>query len=228
MKRATAAASAVMIGLLVGACGGSSHQSSGSGNQPAASSQFVRAIDNPWFPLRPGSVYRYTGVKDGKPTTETVRVTRQTKTIAGVVTTAVDDRLYWHGKPVEITTDWYAQDRRGNVWYFGENTKELDLRGRVTSKEGTWRAGVNGAKQGLYMPAQPRVGQSARQEYLRGHAEDHFRVMSVGRRLETVEWTPLEPGVLDSKVYRRGVGTVLERTLKGGDERNTLVSFSHG
>lgn len=202
----------------------------GSAGSPAAtrSGNYVRTIDNEWFPLIPGSVYRYVGVKDGKATTETLRVTHHTKRITGVVTTAVDDRLYQGGRPVEITTDWYAQDRRGNVWYFGENTKELDMHGRVTSREGTWQAGVHGAKPGIFMPAHPRVGQTGQQEFLKGHAEDRFRVVSVGRLLKTEEWSPLEPGVLDAKFYRRGVGTVLERTVKGGDERNKLVSFKRG
>src|ERR671934_236881 len=96
-------------------------------------------------------------------------------------------------------------------------------------------AGVNGARAGLFMPAHPRVGQSALQEYYKGHAEDHFRVVSLSARVRTPaassshalltkEWTPLEPGVLDHKVYVRGIGTVLEQTVKGGDERNVLIS----
>jgi hypothetical protein len=94
------------------------------------------------------------------------------------------------------------------------------------STEGTWRAGVKGAKPGIYMPAHPRVGQTGRQEYYRVHAEDHFKVLSVAQRtLVTQETTPLEPGVVDHKTYRRGVGSVLEETVKGGDKRNELVSY---
>jgi hypothetical protein len=183
-------------------------------------------VDNPWYPLRSGSVYRYTGVKDGKPSRETLTVTHGTKTIAGVRCAAIDDRLFIHGKLAERTTDWYAQDSAGNVWYYGEDTAELDAAGHVTSTEGTWRTGVGGAKPGIFMPAHPRVGQTGRQEYLKGHAEDHFKVLKVTRRtLLTEETTPLEPGVVDHKHYKRGVGTVLEETVRGGDERNTLVSF---
>jgi hypothetical protein len=207
--------------------------------QPIDPNNFVRVVDNPWFPLKPGSVYRYRGVKDGKPSTDVVRVTHRTKTILGVTTTAVSDRLYIRGKLEEVTTDWYTQDLRGNVWYFGEDTKELDSNGRVKSTEGTWQAGVNGAKPGIYMPAHPRVGQSGRQEFYKGHAEDHFKVVarnvsakvpygSFRHALKTKEWTPLEPGVIDNKYYVRGVGTVLERTVKGGNERNSLVSFKGG
>src|SRR5207248_11247378 len=118
--------------------------------------------------------------------------------------------------------------RDGNVWYFGEATAELDPRGRVKSTEGTWQAGVHGARAGIYMPAHPRVGQSGRQEYYKGQAEDHFRVLSVGQRLLTQEWTALEPGVIDHKLYARGVGTVREETVKGGNERNVLVSVVSG
>jgi hypothetical protein len=189
-------------------------------------SGFRARVDNPWFPLRPGTTYVYRGVKDGQLSRDVVFVTHRTKTIQGVRCTAVSDRLYLRGRLEERTTDWYAQDKAGNVWYFGENTAELNAAGKVTSREGTWRAGVHGAKPGIYMPAHPRVGQTGRQEYYKGHAEDHFKVLKVGARtLVTQETTPLEPGVVDHKTYRRGVGTVLEQTVKGGDERNTLVSY---
>jgi hypothetical protein len=201
--------------------------------RPAA---FVARVDNPWFPLVPGTVYVYHGIKDGKPSRDVVKVTHATRTIEGVRATSVHDDLYVEGRLEERTTDWYAQDRAGNVWYLGENTAELDARGRVTSREGSWLAGVHGARPGIYMPARPVVGSSGRQEYLKGQAEDHFRVVSLDatvsapalsstNALLTEEWTPLEPGVLDHKLYVRGVGTVLEQTVKGGRERNALVSL---
>ena len=127
----------------------------------------------------------------------------------------------------ERTTDWYSQDAAGNVWYFGEDTAELTPTGKVASTEGTWQAGRDGAKARIYMPAQPRPGQSGRQEYYKGHAEDHFRVLGyLGKNALLIqETTPLEPGVVDHKLYVRGTGTVLERTVKGGDELNELISF---
>ena len=197
---------------------------------------FGDRIDNPWFPLKPGTTYRYVGIKDGQPSRDVVVVTHQTRTIQGVPCVAVQDQLYVRGKLHERTTDWYSQDRQGNVWYFGEQTAELDRNGRVTSTEGTWLAGVNGAKPGIYMPAHPRVGQTGRQEYYKGHAEDHFRVAAVigtvasgaEASVLTEETTPLEPGVLDNKLYVRGVGTVTELTVKGGSERNQLVSVTRG
>ena len=199
-------------------------------------SRFVDRVDNPWFPLTPGTVYVYRGIKDGKPSRDVVTVSRATRMIEGVKATSVHDDLYVEGRLEERTTDWYAQDRAGNVWYLGEATAELDRRGHVTNREGSWLAGVGGAEPGIYMPARPTVGRGGRQEYLKGHAEDHFRVvalnatvsapaLSSAHALLTEEWTPLEPGVLDHKLYVRGVGTVLERTVTGGSERNALVSL---
>jgi hypothetical protein len=196
---------------------------------------FTARVDNPWFPLKPGTRYEYIGVKDGRPSRNVVVVTHRVRTIEGAPCVAVSDRLYVEGKIHERTTDWYTQDRQGNVWYFGEDTAELDRNGRVTSKEGTWLAGTNGAEPGIYMPAHPRVGQSGRQEYYKGHAEDHFRIAAVIRSVSgalvsvlTEETTPLEPGVVDNKLYVRGVGTVTELTVKGGSERNQLISVTHG
>ena len=198
--------------------------------------QFASGATNPWFPLRPGTTWVYRGVKDGKVSRDVVHATGKTRRIAGVVCTAVSDRLYLRGRLEERTTDWYAQDKAGNVWYFGEATAELDVHGKVTTREGSWLAGVDGAVAGVFMPAHPRVGFSARQEYYKGHAEDHFRVLSLSAHVATPgassshavltkEWTPLEPGTIDHKYYVRGIGTVLEQTVKGGEERNTLLSI---
>jgi len=182
-------------------------------------------VTNPWFPLKPGSTYVYRGVKDGKPARDVVTVRHEVTTIDGVRCATVDDRLSLAGHLAERTTDWYAQDRAGNVWYYGESTAELDARGHVTSTEGTWRSGRDGAQAGIFMPAQPRVGESFRQEFFKGHAEDHFRVLRLsGSTLLTQEWTPLEPGVLDHKRYRREIGTVREESVRGPVERLVLVS----
>jgi len=194
---------------------------------------FSARVDNPWFPLPRGTTYVYEGSKDGEPGRDVVTVTRRTTTIAGAPCAVVSDRLYLRGRLAERTTDWYTQDRLGNVWYFGEQTAELDRNGRVTSTEGSWQAGVDGARPGIFMPARPRVGASFRQEFLRGHAEDHFRIiglvgMATKNALLTREWTPLEPEVVDHKLYVRGVGEVLEETARGGREHFELVSVRRG
>jgi hypothetical protein len=218
--------------LFVLASTGIAASAPGAGPNPG---DFVARVDNPWFPLIPGTTFVYRGVKDGRTARDVVTVTHATKTIQGVRSTAVADRLYLAGRLEERTTDWYAQDRRGNVWYFGEATAELDRAGHVTSTEGSWLAGRNGAKAGIYMTARPTVGQSRLQEYYKGHAEDHFAVVSLrarvsvpyttsNRALLTKEWTPLEPGTLDHKYYVRGIGNVKEVTVKGPLERSELVS----
>ena len=206
---------------------------------PVKHSGFSAQVTNPWYPLKPGSTYVYRGVKDEEPSREVMTVTRRTKMIDGAPCVVVSDLLYLRGRLEERTTDFYTQDAKGNVWYFGENTAELDRQGHVKNRSGSWRAGVDGARPGIFMFAHPRVGQSARQEYYKGQAEDHFRVLRLNatvrvtfgssrHALLTKEWTPLEPGVIDHKYYVRGIGTVLERTAKGPLERNELVSFRRG
>ncbi len=204
---------------------------------PAAQSagQFSSNVTNPWYPLKPGTTYTYKGTKDGRPSRDVLKVTRRTKLIDGVPCRVLDDRLYLNGRLAERTIDWYTQDAKGNVWYYGEATAELDAQGKVTSTEGSWQAGVDGARPGIYMPAHPKVEQSFRQEYYKGHAEDRFRVLGLHTKVKvpyisstnallTQETTALEPGVIDHKVYVRGIGTVKEETVKGGNETAVLVS----
>jgi hypothetical protein len=200
---------------------------------------FSARVDNPWYPLKPGSTYISQRVKDGEPSREVMTVKRRTKMVDGAACVVVQDLLYLRGRLEERTFDWYSQDAKGNVWYFGEKTAELDKNGKVTSTAGSWKAGVGGARAGIFMFAHPRPGRWARQEYYKGQAEDHFKVLSMRvsvtvpyisstRAMLTKEWTPLEPGVIDHKYYVRGIGTVLEQTAKGPLERNELVSFRRG
>lgn len=198
---------------------------------------FTARVDNPWYPLEPGTTYTYRGVKDGQPSRDVFIVTHRTTTVDSAPCVVIQDRLYLSGHLGERTTEWFSQDKQGNVWYFGENTATLDKKGHVTSTSGTWRAGVKAAKPGIFMFAHPTVGRSAQQEFFKGQAEDHFQVLNLHasvrvpfasshRALLTKEWTPLEPGTIDHKLYLRGVGTVLEQTVKGGSERAALVSFT--
>jgi hypothetical protein len=196
--------------------------------------RFGPDVDNAWFPLRPGTTYVYTGTKDGDPAIDVFAVSKKTQLIDGVRTRVVNDRLYLNGVLHERTTDYYAQDRCGNVWYFGEDTAELDAKGHVVSRDGSFRAGVRGAQPGVYMQAKPELGRSFRQEWSPGNAEDQFKVIGKNasvtvpygtfhHALRTQETTALESAVVDNKLYVRGVGEVQELSVKGPVERLSLV-----
>jgi hypothetical protein len=197
---------------------------------------FVHDVTNPWFPLIPGMQWVYRGTKDGRPTRDVVTVTSHRRVVDGVSCVIVSDVLSVHGHAIEKTHDWYAQDAKGNVWYFGEATAEYDTRGRLLTREGSWRSGRHGARQGLFMPARPRIGASYAQEHFLGVAEDHFTIAGLGVRVHvpvgrfrdgmlTLEYTPVEPGVVDAKYYVKGIGVVLETTLVGPREQNALLRF---
>src|SRR5882724_8754090 len=200
-------------------------------------SNFVKEVNNKFFPLKPGTTFFYEGLKDGIPARDETRVTHQTKTILGVKCTEVHDQAFENGILVEDTLDWYAQDIYGNVWYFGEDSKELDPAGNVISTEGSWEAGVDDAEPGIIMEANPQVGDRYHQEFARGVAEDMARVLSLEEStcvlygcfdhlLLTRETTRLDPGVVEQKYYAENVGFILAVTVKGGDERSELVRIT--
>jgi len=198
---------------------------------------FVDRIDNPYFTLEPGTVFRLRGVTEDGIENETVRVTDQTKTVMGVRTTVVQDVMRTTGEVSEWTHDWYAQDREGNVWYFGEDTAEYK-NGKVLNRHGSWEAGVDGALPGIIMNATPQVTDSYRQEFFEGEAEDMYWVVATGQTksvplgqfedtLRVIEWTPLEPNVVVEKTYAPGIGLLSERGLAGGRESVRLVEVRH-
>ncbi|HMA45861.1 MAG TPA: hypothetical protein VKP11_01405, partial [Frankiaceae bacterium] len=121
----------------------------------------------------------YTGVKDDKRALNISVTTSRTRQVAGVTTRVVEDRLYLNNVLEERTSDYYAQDRCGNVWYFGEDTTTLDANGKVISTDGTFHAGVEGAQPGVYMQARPELGRRFRQEWYAGQAEDTFKVIDL-------------------------------------------------
>jgi hypothetical protein len=201
-------------------------------------SDFTTRITNPWWPMRPGNrwVYRETDPEGGRQKV-VVTVTKRTKLIAnGVTARVVHDVVTEAGKPVEVTDDWYAQDRRGNIWYLGEATTEYED-GKPVSTQGSFEAGVDGAQAGVIMPAQPRPGLRYRQEYYKGHAEDRAKVIGLRLQAEVPfghfrpalmieEFNPLEPKVLEFKFYARGIGPVLAVSVSGGADREELVRFT--
>ena len=197
---------------------------------------FSPNVTNKLFPLTPGKTLVYTGTKDGKKALDLVVTTSRTRVIDGVATRVVEDRLYLNNVLEERTSDYYAQDRCGNVWYFGEDTATLDRKGRVADTEGTWHAGVDGAQPGVFMQAHPQVGRRFRQEWYQGQAEDVFKVIdrsaavtvpygSFRHALRTEETNALEPNVLDNKYYVKGVGEVAELSVKGPQEALKLVEI---
>jgi hypothetical protein len=156
------------------------------------------------------------------------------KRILGIDATIVHDKV-WHGdKLKEETFDWYAQDKAGNVWYMGEDTRAHWYLG-ITWRGGSWEAGRNGAQAGIIMKAAPVVGEQYRQEYYAGHAEDMGKVVSLAEAvtvpfgsfqgcLMTEDWTPLEKHSLERKYYCRGIGVVLEVNANNASERNELTA----
>jgi hypothetical protein len=234
MRRITVAAVAAIAAAL--ALAGPALSAPSCPRPPALPDTFVSQIDNPYLPLKPGTVLTYKGKLDGQPATDVFAVTGSTKVILGVTTTVIHDQVFIKGDLVEDTFDWFAQDASGNVWYFGEDTKELD-HGQVVTTEGSWEAGVDNARAGIFMPAQPMVGQSFKQEDAKNVAEDCSRIVdlnasvktrfvSSNEALKTEEFSLLEPDVLDNKYYVRGIGLVREQTIQGGSDVLELVSVT--
>ncbi|HEU0035877.1 MAG TPA: hypothetical protein VFQ53_34930 [Kofleriaceae bacterium] len=195
---------------------------------PINAASFKAAVDNPLYPLVPGTRFVYMAGSERVD----IEVLTTTRTILGITATEVHDVASVNGETIEDTIDWFAQDQAGNVWYLGEDTKELEG-GQVVSTEGSWEAGVDGAKPGIIIPASPVLDQPYRQEYLACEAEDMGKVVSTNASvtvpvgaytgcLETEDTTPLEPDVNEHKFYCPGVGLVLSIDTETG-EREELI-----
>jgi hypothetical protein len=256
---------AVVAALLIGtaaapACGGggssSGTQAAGGGTTMTVStttslpadgkpfaidpSEFTTEIDNPYWPMKPGSqwIFRETDA-EGSVSRVVVTVLDKTKMIAnGVEARIVHDQVSEGGQVKEDTYDWYAQDAAGNLWYLGEDTTEYE-NGKPKTKEGSWEAGVDCALPGIIMPADPQVGMTYREEYYKGHAEDGASIISTdalakvpyGRfehGVQTRNFSGIEPNVIEEKIYAQGVGVVLEITVSGGSDRDELLSYQEG
>jgi hypothetical protein len=201
---------------------------------PAA---FTAVIDNPYLPLRPGTRWVYEGRSDEGLERKVVEVTDRTRVLMGVTCVEVHDTVTIDGRLAEDTLDWFAEDRDGTVWYFGEATRKIDETGRATPA-GSWEAGLKGAQPGVAMPARPEPGgRPYRQEYLAGEAEDMARVIGVGEELTvpfgsyvqvlvTRDWSLLEPGVAEHKHYAPGIGLIREEGVEGETGRVDLVALT--
>jgi hypothetical protein len=245
--------------VLVGACSSSSTParsspttappSSSPASAPSASASvyvpvidpanFVAPVDNPYFPLTPGTTYVFEGVRDGKGQRDAFAVTTETKVVMGITSVVVRDTATRteDGRLIEKTDDWFAQDKDGNVWYMGEDTKSYDASGKVKSTEGSWEAGVDGAQPGIVMPGNPRAPSTYRQEFYPGQAQDMAWIVDLSQSvkvpyrafddvLETLEWSPLEPDVIEKKYYASGIGLVFSTSAAGEVEDAKLVSIT--
>lgn len=234
--------------VLVAGCGGGAtdRTAAPATGSPAASTaaaaytpvidpaDFTATIDNPFLPMVPGTRRIYDGIATDGRERIVVEVLRETKTVMGVRCVVVRDTVTLDGEVIEDTYDWYAQHRDGSVWYFGEDTKEIE-NGKVVSTKGAWEAGVDGAQPGVVMPAEPKVGDRFRQEYAAGEAEDEFAVIDTAASatlttgamsglVKTADTTRLDPDVVEHKYYARGVGFVLVEHVQGPPERIELVT----
>lgn len=198
--------------------------------------EFVPGFTNEFVAFETGKVFVYEGETEDGMETIKVTVTDRTKEIMGVMTTVVTDTVWLDGELMEATDDWFAEDNEGNVWYFGEYSEEWDDEEEEWSTEGSWEAGVDGALPGMLMPAHPKMGMKYQQEFYEDEAEDMAMVINLNKTveieydtfegcLETMEWTPLEPGGREHKFYAPGVGMVLELQPKGGRIMIELVSI---
>jgi hypothetical protein len=203
---------------------------------------FSTEIDNPYWPMRPGTTWVFSETDtQGTRQKVVVTVTGKTKIIAnGVKARVIRDVVTESGTPVEITNDWYAQDKHGNIWYLGEAVRNYE-NGKLVDRAGSFEAGVDGAQPGIAMPANPVPGLSYRQEYYKGEAEDNGAIVTVGQEqvevpygffsegvLMTRDLVPTEPKVQELKFYARGVGPVLSMHTDGPGGRAALISYSDG
>jgi hypothetical protein len=190
-------------------------------------------IDNPYLTFTPGTTFTYESETEEGTEEDIVTVTDETKEILGITARVVQDTVYLDGELIEDTFDWFAQDKEGAVWYFGEDTKEYE-NGEVVSTEGSWEAGVDGAEAGIIMLADPQVGDTYRQEWYPEHAEDAAEVISLNEEvtvpygtftdcLQTREFSTLDPELQEYKFYCTDVGAVtLEEVIDSG-ERVELI-----
>jgi len=208
---------ALVIGFLgTGACGAQ--------YRPKLPGRWASSVNNPFFPLVPGTRFRYSSQDE----TVVVEVLDTPKRVPGVDVTVVRDRVYSNGDLKEDTEDWFAQDSAGNVWYVGEDTREIE-HGQVNGTEGSWTWGEDGALPGIIMWADPaaHIGEDYRQEYRKGTAEDWGRVLAADQNvttaagsftgcLKTEDWSGLERGGHEHKYYCPQIGLVLETSTTGG------------
>jgi len=246
VQLASGAAATMSIAVLIGVGAGTAATSPRPGDLAPINgtyapkidpANFVARIDNRYLPYKPGTTIRFKGVRGRVRQTDIEVVQHRAKRILGVRSTVVRDTVSEHGRAIELTNDWYAQDKQGNVWYMGEDAFDRS-NGHFVKAGDSWKSGVNGAEPGIIMPADPRPGDAYRQEYYPpGKALDQGRVLRLHGKLTvpngafkgvlvTSEFSPAEPQT-EQKYYAKGVGEIAERVVKGQHEEFKLVSVKH-
>jgi hypothetical protein len=236
-KRKRLIAGSLIFAIAAGSAGLAS-SASGSSSPSVASkidpADFTSKVDNPFLPWKPGTHFHYKASQPG--TRNPVAVTHRTTKIAGVKCVVVRDIVTHNGTPVERSLDWYAQDKHGNVWYFGEASSVFKHGHFAHNASDSWKTGVHGATPGILMEAHPRKGDVYRQEQA-PNSKDRAKVLgyvdtmtvpfgTFHHVLETKEFTPLEPSI-DHDFYARGIGEIQEINVKGGEGKTKLVSITH-
>jgi len=242
MTRTTIPRRAWLVALLLPAlaCGGDDDEAGnpapfdpGSPYDPVVDpSSLSPNITNPLFPLPPGATWTYEATTPDGVEEIVVTVMEETRQVWGAEARVVRDTVNVDGELAEDTWDWYAQDADGNVWYLGEDTAEYE-NGEVTTREGSWESGMDGALPGVVMLGDPQVGTSYRQEFLEGEAEDYAEVVSLDETVEaggetytgclkTNDLSAIDPDLDESKYYCSGIGTVL---VEEPDATEELISY---
>lgn len=201
-------------------------------------SDFVKVVDNPYYPLTPGAKYVYESrLEDGTIESNQIEILHETRDVNGVTATIVHDTVWVDGQLVEETFDWYAQDKDGNVWYLGEIVDNYE-NGVLVDHAGSWEWGVDGALPGIIMYADPaaHLNETYRQEYYKGEAEDLGQVLSASESVtvpfgsfenvvKTYDYSSLDPDLQEHKFYAQGIGLIKENNLKTG-EVVVLIEFT--
>jgi len=233
MKRLKLLVLPVILGILfITGCAG---EVEGPYNPTINPDDFVENINNQYYSLIPGTTFIYQSETEEGIERNEVVVTDETREVLGVTTIVIWDRVWLNNELIEETYDWYAQDKEGNVWYFGEDSKEYE-NGKVVSTEGSWEAGVDGAKPGIIMKSHPKVGDSYRQEYYQGEAEDMADVVILGETitvpygifencLKTRDWSQIENNLNEYKYYSPEIGGVVLEVGVNSGERNELIDY---
>lgn len=229
------AAAAAVAAMAAAGCGDNSTGPNSPDYDPEIPAAWADSVANPFFTLTPGTTAEFRGQTDEGLETVVVEVTSDTRVVNGVTATVVRDRVYLDGELIEDTADWFAEDEKGNVWYLGEDSKEIE-NGQVVSTEGSWEWGVDGALPGIIMWSDPaaHVGEAYRQEFYEDEAEDWGKVVALDQEVtvpygtfsgcvQIEEWNGLESGGHEQKYYAPEIGIVLE---VGGDERVELVELT--